>query len=157
MALKFVFAKHHEWVEMVKRFGCNQETAEDIVQDMYVKIHLKVEQGTDIMFSKSEVNYYYIFKTLNNLFLDLKRKEKRYHLECIEDHQIEIEEQIDYEQIYEKVEEELDKFHWYDQMVYGIIQNGQSISALHRKSKISYYSLYNTYRKVKSHLLKQIK
>ena len=42
-----VAAKHKEWVEIVLSFGCNKEIAEDIVQEMYYKIQLKLEKGLD--------------------------------------------------------------------------------------------------------------
>jgi len=41
---------------------------------------------------------------------------------------------------------------WYDAKVFDIINSGESISELSRKSDISYYSLYNTYNKVKQKL-----
>ena len=35
-----VAAKHKDWLEIVLSFGCKQEVAEDIVQEMYLKIML---------------------------------------------------------------------------------------------------------------------
>jgi Mor family transcriptional regulator len=46
--------------------------------------------------------------------------------------------------------------YWYDAKVYEIIEGGESISELSRKTNISYYSLYNTYRKVKEKLKQYI-
>ena len=57
-----VAKKHKEWIKIVISFGCDKEIAEDIVQEMYIKIQLKLEKGLDIMYGK-EINYYYIFKT----------------------------------------------------------------------------------------------
>ena len=63
-----IFKKHQVWVEIVGSFGVSDETAEDIVQEMYIKIQKSIEKwGTDIMYDKDEINYYYIFKTLNLL------------------------------------------------------------------------------------------
>ena len=42
--------------------------------------------------------------------------------------------------------------YWYDRKVFEIVEDGTNISELSRKSKISYYSLYNTYKKVKQKL-----
>jgi len=44
---------------------------------------------------------------------------------------------------------------WYDAKVYRIIEGGTSIKELSEKSKISYYSLYRTYNKVKK-ILKEL-
>ena len=47
---------------------------------------------------------------------------------------------------------ELDSMFWYDAKIYRIIESGVSIKELSRKTKISYYSLYRTYNKVKNKL-----
>ena len=70
-----VAEKHKTWIEIVSSFGCTNETSEDLVQEMYIKIQKKLVKGLDIMYN-DEINYYYIFKTLRTLFLDFKRKGK---------------------------------------------------------------------------------
>ena len=70
-----VAKKHNTWVDIVSTFGCTRTVAEDITQEMYIKIQLQVEKGLDITY-EDDINYYYIFKTLKTLFLDLKRKQK---------------------------------------------------------------------------------
>ena len=57
----------------MKSFGCNDAIAEDLVQEMYIKIIIKVKKGLDIRYNETEINYYYIFRTLNSLFIDLTR------------------------------------------------------------------------------------
>ena len=55
--------KHKEWLEICMSFGCKKELAEDLVQEMYIKIMLLIEKkGLDIMYNEKEINYYYIFK-----------------------------------------------------------------------------------------------
>lgn len=152
-----LYKKHKQWVEIVQSFGCNIDTAEDLVQEMYLKIIKMVDKGTDIMYNDDEINYYYIFRTLNSLFLDLKRKEKKVSYMQIDDYQFTQDTTVNYDVVYELVEKKLDEVYWYDKKVYEIVQGGESISKLADKTNISYYSLYNTYRKVKNHLLKIIK
>ena len=65
-----LFKKHKTWVDIVMSFGCNKVVAEDLVQEMYIRIQLKLEKGLDITYVDDEVNYYYIFKTLRSLFID---------------------------------------------------------------------------------------
>jgi hypothetical protein len=146
--------KHKTWIEIVTSFGCPAETSEDIVQEMYIKIHKKLNKGLDIMY-KDEVNYYYIFKTLRSLFYDLKRKEKNITIINIEDVDIDKSiSDIDYDKAYAIIKEELDNMFWYDRKVFEIINSGESIAEFSRKSYIQYYSLYNTYNKVKDKLKK---
>jgi hypothetical protein len=148
--------KHNNWIEIVQSFGCSKETSEDIVQEMYIKIHKKLTNGLDIIYDK-DINYYYIFKTLKSLFLDLKRKEKNITIINIEDLNIDMSDiDVNYDKIYDKIKKELDKMFWYDRKVFELINAGESIASLSRKSFIQYYSLYNTYNKVKQKLKKLI-
>ncbi len=156
--LKIIAKKHKQWVEIVITFGCNKDTAEDLVQEMYIKIKKILDKKQDIMFNENEENYFYIYKTLKSLFLDLKRKEKKVKIYPIEDlHKDLVDtDYVDYENILNSVQDELGKQFWYDKKVYEIIDDGETISELSRKTKISYYSLYNTYKKVKKILRKYI-
>lgn len=151
--LKKLFEKHNTWCEIVRSFGCNPDTAEDIVQEMYIKIGKLVEKGTDISYGEG-VNYFYIFRTLTSIFLDYKRKESKTGIIGIDelDMQFEGSEDVEYDKEYEKVLQGLAELYWYDRQVFEIIENGESISELSRKTNISYYSLYNTYKKVKKYL-----
>lgn len=152
--LILIAEKHKTWIDIVVSFGCHKETAEDIVQEMYIKIHKKLTKGLNIMY-KDEINYYYIFKTLKSLFYDLKRKGKNIKIINIDDVHINVSNlDIDYDAAYKKITDELDKMFWYDKKVFELINAGESIAELSRKSYIQYYSLYNTYTKVKNKLKK---
>ena len=150
-----VAKKHKEWIKIVISFGCDKEIAEDIVQEMYIKIQLKLDKGLDIMYGK-EINYYYIFKTLKSLFYDLKRKGKNITIVNIEDNINDFNTQMDinYDSEYEKITDSLSEMYWYNRKVFEIINGGEKIAELSRKSGIPYYSLYNTYNKVKRKLKK---
>lgn len=153
--LKLAFKKHKQWLEIVQSFGCNEWTAEDIVGEMYIKLDRVIKQGKDIT-RDGEINHFYVFKVLTSIFLDLKRKEAKYILvELNEYNDPNNEIEVQYLKNYEKILETLQGLYWYDQKVYEIIESGESISELSRKTNISYYSLYNTYKKVKR-ILKQI-
>jgi|TARA_R110000850_G_scaffold81718_1_gene175672 DNA-directed RNA polymerase specialized sigma24 family protein len=150
-ALEKIFEKNTQWIDIVKSFGCNRDTSQDIVQEMYFKVQKRLEKGTDIQYSEDDINYYYVFKVLRSLFLDLKRKESK--VQIVELGEIEnCELDINYEDAYEAVTEEINTLFWYDRKVYEIIDGGKSISELSRQTNISYYSLYNTYKKVKNKL-----
>jgi len=150
-ALEKIFEKNDQCIDIVKSFGCNRDTSQDIVQEMYFKVQKRLEKGTDIQYSEDDINYYYIFKVLRSLFLDLKRKESK--VQIVELGEIEnCELDINYEDAYEAVTEEINTLFWYDRKVYEIIDGGKSISELSRQTNISYYSLYNTYKKVKNKL-----
>ena len=149
--LEKIFEKNKQWIEIVKSFGCNRDTSQDIVQEMYIKVQMRLEKGTDINYGDDDINYYYIFKVLRTLFLDLKRKESKVkivELDVVENS----DEDINYDNAYALVVDEMNDLFWYDKKVYEIIDGGLSISELSRQTKISYYSLYNTYKRVKRKL-----
>jgi len=145
-----IFKKHDDWVDIVCTFGCNKETAEDLVQEMYIKIQLKINNGLDISFGEGDINHIYVFKTLRTLFLDLKRKEKNIYFESDEVlDDVESDFSINnFDLVYDQVKKELNNMYWYDRKIFDLIDNGKSIAELSRDTNISYYSLYNTYRKV---------
>ena len=152
--IELVAQKHKDWVDIVKTFGCTKEVAEDLVQEMYIKVNYQIEKGLNIIYKDTgEINYYYIFKTLNSVFIDLKRRGKNIELVQIDNIEIDYNE-VNYE-LYEKdVKDELARMFWYDRKVYEIIDSGESVAEFSRNSKINYYSLYNTYYKVKDKLKK---
>lgn len=149
--------KHKTWVNLVLSFGCNKMIAEDIVQEMYIKVIPKIENGLDIIYYEDDINYYYIYKVLKTLFIDLKRKGKNITIVNIEDSNYsKLHNDVDYEKAYKKVKDELNNMFWYDRKVFEIINDGESIADFSRNSYIEYFSLYNTYRKVKDKLKKLI-
>jgi len=156
--LKQIANKHNDWVNIVRSFGCNNETAEDIVQEMYIKVQLKLEEGLDIRYGDDDFNYSYVFRILRNLFIDLKRKESKVHIVDIDKvkEDFSVDENTDYDKALEKIQNQMDQLFWYDKKVYQIIDDGSSIADLSRKTHIPYYSLYNTFKKVRQKLKKLI-
>lgn len=159
--LKDIYKKHDIWVDIVMSFGCKKYYAEDIVQEMYIKIIRYFNKGLNIDYGNEDYNYYYIFLTLKSLFLNLKKKENRVKFLHIDQfntsnntdkdyckYDISKDYDVDYDKSYIKVKKELKKMYWYDKKVFEMIEAGQSIATLSRKTKIPYHSLYNTYRKV---------
>ena len=160
--LELLAEKHTTWFNIVKSFGCNQDTAEDIVQEMYIKIHILISKGTNVMYNETEINHFYIFRTLRSLFIDLTRKQNKVKIvdiDWIDKNSLQIpafEELDNIGEFYRLVNSSLDKLHWYDKKIYQYIEGGESIKGLSDKTKISYYSVYNTYNKVKKKLEKLI-
>ena len=148
--LSKIFQKHRIWIDIVSSFGCNKDTAEDIVQEMYIKIQKNLNNGLDINYDNDDYNYFYIFKTLKSMFLDLRRKESKviiFNIDNQPSYYNHIND-VNYEEAYDKVLKELDKLYWYDKKVYQLLEGNESVAKLSRKTNIPYHSLYNTYRKV---------
>jgi RNA polymerase sigma factor (sigma-70 family) len=162
--LEKVFSKNKDWVRICMSFGCNKSTAEDLTQEMYLKLAtmLKDNKGLDIYYDESQINHFYIYRILRSLFIDLCRKEKKITKVNIEylERFVEEEEATNNKDILGKMQQLnnlLDKVYWYDKKVFDLISDGMSIAELSKKSGISYYSLYNTYKNVKSLIKQEIK
>ena len=109
--LKQIANKHKDWINIVRSFGCNNETAEDIVQEMYIKVQLKLEEGLDIRYGDDDFNYSYVFRILRNLFIDLKRKESKVQIVDIDNvkEDFSVDENTDYDKALEKIQNQMDQ------------------------------------------------
>ena len=153
--LQKIAEKHNDWLRIVKSFGCDGDKCEDIVQEMYLKANTLINSGTDISYGE-DINHFYIYRILRSLFIDLCRKEAKItkvnieHLERF----VQEEETKQYKDIEGKMKELdtlVDKLYWYDAKVWRLIaEEKMSIAQLSKESGISYYSLYNTYKNVKT-------
>jgi len=146
------YKRHDKWLGIVKSFGGIKDTeAEDLCQEMYVILIKNTQKGIDFNY-KDDINYYYCYKILRGLHIDLIRKKAKVKLIELEGIEISEYDHTNYIEVYEKIQSILETMYWYDKKVYDIIDSGTNISELSRKSNISYYSLYNTYKKVKEKL-----
>jgi len=153
--LQKIAEKHNDWLRIVKSFGCKNQYCEDIVQTMYLKVHTLINSGTDISYGE-DINHFYIYRILRSLFIDLCRKEAKItkvNIEYLEKfvEEEEIKEYKDIEGKMKQLDTLVDKLYWYDAKVWRLIaEEKMSIAQLSKESGISYYSLYNTYKNVKS-------
>jgi|TARA_R110002012_G_C11587178_1_gene605900 DNA-directed RNA polymerase specialized sigma24 family protein len=180
--LEKIAEKHDDWHRIVLSFGCKESIAEDIVQEMYIRIHTYITKGVDISY-EDDINHMYIYRTLRALFIDLHRKEKKIiktNIDNLVDYlnvedvgslefNSEYTEEFDRKKLeslsntihvgeskhitvcdaMKQMDNLLEKTFWYDRTVFEIISGGMSIAELARKTNISYYSLYFTYKRVK--------
>ena len=160
--LEKLASKHNTWVRVVKSFGCKGYLCEDVVQESYIKINKLIEKkGLDISYDQ-DVNYFYMYRTLKSLFLDLCRKEAKItkvNIDYLEKF-VQEEETKQYKDIEGKMRELntlLDKMYWYDRKIFDLISDGMSIAELSKQTGISYYSLYNTYKNIKTLIKQNIK
>ncbi len=153
--LEKIASKHKDWLRIVKSFGCEGDKCEDLCQEMYIKVHTLISNGTDISYG-DDINHFYIYRILRSLFIDLCRKEKKVikvNIDYLEKfvQEEEVKEYKDIEGKMKELDSLLDKVYWYDAKVFNLIaEQNISIAELSKKTGISYYSLYNTYKNVKS-------
>lgn len=147
--LTLIAKDHNKWLRISKSFGLGND-AEDLVQDMYLKINdWKGKYDKTLMFNENEVNHYFIFRVLRNLFLD-KCKKKNINVSMQEYFEptanyssFEYKEQLDV------IQEEIKSWHLYDRKIYELIYvEGYSMLELSKLTGIDYYSIYRTKNKI---------
>ena len=150
--VELAYDKKKIFINIVKSFGCNSSYAEDIVQELFIQIHLDVEKGLDLWYN-DDINTYYCYKVLRGIYLNTHKKEAKFLKTYIEDINGEIKEvedlgidEVEYAKQKDNIDEILKEMYWYDSKVFTLVASGKSVASLSRDTKISYYSLYNTYR-----------
>jgi len=159
--VELAYEKKQTFINIVKSFGCNSSYAEDIVQELFIQIHLDVKKGLDLWYN-DDINTYYCYKVLRGIYLNTHKKQARFLKTYIED----IEElkqaenlgidEVEYAKSKDRVDDILKDMYWYDSKVFSLVASGKSVASLSRETKISYYSLYNTYRTALKNIKEQI-
>lgn len=149
--LEALSKRHKDWIQMALSFGLPIEDAEDLVQEMYVRMYERTTLDK-IRYKKLDVNTFYVYVTLKNLFYDQKRSEVG---------TVQIDPQmIAYEdagrckhlkeEILEEIAETIERLHWYDKKIFEIYYGEkETIRQLSEGSKISQSSIYNTLKNVR--------
>lgn len=159
--------RHKEWIQMAKSICNDIHLANDLVQDMYLRINRYVDKPNKII-KDGEVNSYFIYITLRNLFYDSKKSYKaeiNKNYSAIENVNIlsslaEVPEERKendlmeeaYFNIFEAIDKEVSTWHWYDQKLFKLYYyTDQSLRDIASDTKISLTSIYNScknYRKI---------
>ena len=142
---------HTEWIKMVKSMGGDIFT-EDIVQEMYIKIHTK---GYNALNDKGEVNKYYVYLTLRSIlmsYFNQKSKVKKVNIDDyihLEDTD-ELKEQEAFNELSIKIDNEIENWHWYDKDLFELYRHsGMSIRKIAAGTSISWVSIFNTLKSCK--------
>ena len=141
-----------DWMRMAQSFGLDKETSRDLVQEMYLKLYEKTTYDK-IKYGDDDVNTFYVYVTLRNLFYDRKRSKVSF---------VELKEDFEYEEssncckhlleeMLEDISETIENLHWYDRKIFEIYYgNNETIRQLSEGSKISSSSIFNTLKNVRT-------
>lgn len=169
------------WLSYLYSLGCDETIAQDIVQEMYIKVDSYIKRrNADIMFNKNEVNYYFFWITLKNMYFDYRRKKSKDPIVYVE--QVTPVRDMPLPDEYEDVDNyDMHRavIEWYDSKDYiDITQaedlitydkeqlnnyylrkifeecflDGKKVSELSRDTKITYWSLRNTIKIIKNQI-----
>ena len=147
--INIIAQDHKKWVRIANSFGTNGN-AEDIVQGKYNKT---------LMFNETEVNHYFVFKVLRNIYLDEVKKKKR--IIYTDDNYIEpsvCADSFEYDEMLQEVRDEIKDWHLYEIKIYELIfLEGWNMTQLSNKTGINYHSIRRTVLKIKNTLNNKIR
>jgi DNA-directed RNA polymerase specialized sigma24 family protein len=161
--------KNDDWIRMAKSFKITDDQANEIVQEMYLRINDYVKDAKKIMFDDKQVNTFYVYITLRNIYYsnfyntgkniknrkviyfseivdnDDARKLAKYMIEDPEEAQYNIDKKIKLDNLIDKIEEEIDTWYWYDKKMTKLYMNTKmSMRDISKETKISLSSIFNT-------------
>lgn len=137
---------------MARSFGANKDVAEDLVQEMYLRLYDYVDNVDRIMYNEKEVNTFFVYVTLRNLYGYLMKAKSRItivEIDQLSDELLFEEANIEAEhrmvELYDQIWESVDDWHWYDKKLFDIYHNSDmSIRKLSEDTNISARSIWNT-------------
>ena len=174
-----ILAKRHiEWVKMAKAFKISEDKANELVQDMYLRMHDYTKDVKRIMYNEKEINTFYIYITLRNLyyskFTNYKKKNKTilfsdideenfkhiinkmsYDIDEFEDN---YKKKVNLEALYNKIDSVIEDWYWYDKKLTKLYLNtDMSMRDISKETKISLSSIFNTLTNAKEKIRKESK
>jgi RNA polymerase sigma factor (sigma-70 family) len=145
--LSKLYKKHSKWVNIVNKLG-GGDYSEDIVQEMYLKLS-KIEL-------KEQTIDTFVYYVLRNMTFDLHRKKSNVFKVDLEDcvflEYLEDQGKEELETIYERIEDEVEDWHWYDKMLWQLYTEDRTMRELAKDTKISLSSIFHTIKTCKERI-----
>ncbi len=179
--LNILSNKHQDWFNMAKSFGLSDDDANEIVQEMYIRVHDYTRDIKKIMYNEKEVNTFYIYITLRNLYYSnfakygKSIKTKKIYLftemdenkfnklfnNYYEDYELYtqgVNKKKNLDKLHDKIEKTIDSWYWYDKKLTKLYFNsGMSMRDLSKATKISLSSIFNTLTNAKEKIRESTK
>jgi len=162
-----LLSKYHKlWVSMGLSMGIPQHLVEDIVQEMYLRLNKYVKNPEKIMYNETDVNKFYVYITIKNLYNDYLKERSRHHMVRLDDIEVtyeiveptpegqlkaEIEKQKAEERLVDLIQQEVSSWdRWYDQKLFKVYyETDISMRKLSADTNISVTSIFNSCKNYK--------
>jgi hypothetical protein len=163
MNLLHLLAEYHkEWLKMAHKFGAG-DYAEDIVQEMYIRLNKYIDKPERIMY-KNQPNKLFIWVTLRNMVRTFQNKKDLmlYTGDMVEydiaEEEYDLIQAQGFEKIIDKVWDLMKDQHWYDHKMFEIYHTtNMSMRDIEKETGISLFSIFDTLRKSKEYVHEKIK
>tara|TARA_B110000503_G_C6957546_1_gene333624 strand:- start:204 stop:737 length:534 start_codon:yes stop_codon:yes gene_type:complete len=144
-------AVHHLlWIKMLVNLGCKVEDAQDLVQDMYIRLDRLVKDPSKMMYG-DDVNRYYVWTTLRNMYFSKLKKDRSsifYELRDSDESEIDDYDTLEddaFRSITDKIDNITSKWSIYDKKLFELyFIKGLSLRAIAKGSKIGLTSIHTS-------------
>lgn len=156
-----VAEQHKEWITIVKSFG-EKQYYEDIVQEMYLVLF---KYGSkEKVIKNGLVSRGYVFFTLRSVYYQYYNSKKKINKVSIDNEEFciqipdnsEMDEQIAFNKICLLIDQEIESWDWYNRKLFKIYRDsGLSIRGIAAETKISWVSIFNSLKNMKTRIKKE--
>jgi DNA-directed RNA polymerase specialized sigma24 family protein len=139
---------------------------EDFVQEMYLRLNKYVKNPDKIMYNETDVNKFYVYITIKNLYNDYLKDKSKYHMVRLDDidfvyeivettpeaqKKSEIQRQKAEEKLIDMIQQEVNGWdRWYDQKLFKVYyETDISMRKLSKDTNISVTSIFNSCKNYK--------
>jgi predicted DNA-binding protein YlxM (UPF0122 family) len=162
-----LLSKYHKlWISMGLSMGIPSHIVEDFVQEMYLRLNKYVKNPDKIMYNEKDVNKFYVYITIKNLYNDYLKQRNKHKMVRIDDIEVsyeivepttelqlesEIKKQKAEEKIIDMIQKEVGSWdRWYDQKLFKIYyETDISMRKLSKETNISVTSIFNSCKNYK--------
>ncbi len=160
--------KYYDWLNMAKSFKLSDENSKELVQEMFVRIFDYVKDPNKIMYNETEVNTFYIYVTLRNLYYAKLNKNNRTvniddHIPSLEkfyycEEDFGEEDRKEYlEKIFNNVDSIMDSWYWYDRKMFELYyRTDMSMRDISSETNITLSSIFNTLSNAKAQIRQKL-
>lgn len=162
-----LLSKYHKlWISMGLSMGIPSHLVEDFVQEMYLRLNKYVKNPDKIMYSETDVNKFYVYITIKNLYNDYLKEKSKHHMVRLDDIDVvyeivdptpeaqkksEIQKQKAEEKLIDMIQQEVNGWdRWYDQKLFKVYyETDISMRKLSKDTNISVTSIFNSCKNYK--------
>ena len=151
-----------KWTQMLVNMGCPEDAIEDVIHNMYIKIH-KMKDHEKIIREDGDVNIFYIYRTLNSCFINHINENPYcsmgdYYIDSIIDDPLDVDAEIELMDLYMDMLDEMNEFGQYGSKLCKVyLPTDRSLRQIASESGISLTSIYNSVKQYKAILREEFK
>jgi len=164
--MKLLSKYHKLWISMGISMGIPSHLVEDFVQEMYLRLNKYVKEPKKIMYNETDINKFYVYITIKNLYNDYLKEKNRHHMVRLDDIDVtfeiveptpeaqrkaEVEKQRAEERLIDLIQDEVGSWDsWYDQKLFKVYyETDISMRKLSKDTNISVTSIFNSCKNYK--------